>query len=47
VKKWKESIEAEFADKNNANYVLLVAALFLMRRQQSAEGAGSGIAMAG
>jgi len=27
--------------------VLLVAALFLMRRQQSAEGAGSGIAMAG
>ena len=47
VKKWKESIEAEFADKNNANYVLLVAALFLMRRQQSAEGAGSDIAMAG
>ena len=47
VKKWKESIEAEFSDKNNANYVLLVAALFLMRRQQSAESAGAGVAMSG
>ena len=46
-KKWKESIEAEFNDKSNADYVLLVAALFLMRRQQSAEGAGSAGALAG
>ena len=47
LKKWKESIEAEFNDKSNADYVLLVAALFLMRQQQSAEGAGSAGAMAG
>ena len=47
LKKWKESIEAEFNDKSNADYVLLVAALFLMRRQQSAEGAGAAGAMAG
>ena len=47
LKKWKESIEAEFNDKSNADYVLLVAALFLMRRQQSAEGAGAAGAMTG
>jgi len=37
LKKWKESLEAEFNDKDHSNYVLLVCALFLMRRQQSAQ----------
>ena len=40
LKKGKESIEAEFNDKSNADYVLLVAALFLMR-QQSAQDSGA------
>ena len=35
LKKGKESIEAEFNDKSNADYVLLVAALFLMRLQNA------------
>ncbi len=37
LKKWKESLEAEFKDKDHANYVLLVCALFVMRQQQSAQ----------
>ena len=41
LKKWKESMEAEFIDKDNANYVLLICALFVMRIQQSAENASA------
>ena len=41
LKKWKESMTAEFIDKNNANYVLLICALFVMRLQQNAESATS------
>ena len=37
LKKWKESLEAEFNDKDNADCVLLACALFVMRRQQSAQ----------
>ena len=37
LKKWKESLEAEFKDKDHANYVLLVCALFVMKQQQSAQ----------
>jgi len=37
LKKWKESLEAEFIDKDHANYVLLACALFVMKQQQSAQ----------
>ena len=37
LKKWKESLEAEFKDKDHTDCVLLVCALFLMRQQQSAQ----------
>lgn len=42
LKKWKESIEAEFIDKDTTDYVLLICALFVMRLQQSAENAAVG-----
>ena len=41
LKKWKESMEAEFIDKDTTNYVLLICALFVMRIQQSAENAAA------
>ena len=37
LKKWKESLEAEFSTNDHPNYLLLVCALFLMRQQQSAQ----------
>ena len=37
LKKWKESLEAEFKDKDNADCVLLVCALFVMKQQQRAQ----------
>jgi len=42
LKKWKESIEAEFIDKDTTDYVLLICALFIMKLQQSAENAAVG-----
>ena len=43
-KKWKESIEIERVEMNNSNSDLIIYALFIMRRLQTAEsaaGAGS------
>jgi len=37
LKKWKETLSAEFNDKGNTNYLLLICALFLMRHEQSSE----------
>ena len=37
LKKWKESLEAEFSTNDHPNYLLLACALFLMRQQQSAQ----------
>ena len=37
LKKWKESLEAEFKDKDHADYVLLACALFVMKQQQRAQ----------
>jgi len=41
LKKWKASMASEFIDKDNANYLLLICALFVMRLQQSAESAAA------
>ena len=41
LKKWKEHIEVEFEDKDNADYVLLICALFSMKQQQLSENAAA------
>jgi hypothetical protein len=43
LKKWKESLSAEFNDKSNANYILLIFALFLMRHEQNSESSAANI----
>ena len=39
--KWKEVIEAEFNSKDNADYLLLTCAWFVMRQQRKAENAAA------
>jgi hypothetical protein len=41
LKKWKESLLAEFNDKEQDNYVLLIGALFMVRRKQIANSAST------
>ena len=43
LKKWKETLSAEFNDKGNTNYLLLICALFLMRHEQSSESSAANI----
>ena len=46
-KKWKENIEIHNIDLSDSSLDLIIYGLFIMRRLQSAESAGSGIGVYG